>query len=98
MNKFKGFLIAFGLVIVFSIVGYVIDNDQGCSKAVYILILLSTIWMVIDSKKINIKQYKSVIAMGPVAMFFCGMGLWGLCFPLYLGAKLSIKDGTLPKK
>src|SRR5215472_3581273 len=59
------------------------------------LITLSTaLWAAIDSKKLQLKHYKSGISYGPTALFFGIALLWVVGFPWYLVMRYKIKTGT----
>jgi hypothetical protein len=59
-----------------------------------IMIVGTAIWVAIDSRKIELKRYKSGISYGPVALFFACALLWVIGFPWYLAMRHKIKTGT----
>jgi hypothetical protein len=60
----------------------------------FLMVIGTSIWMAIDSKKISLKKYKSFISMGPVSVFLCGVIFWIITFPCYLSVRFRIKEGT----
>lgn len=58
-----------------------------------IMIVGTSLWIAIDSKKIEIKKYKSGISYGPVLLFIATLLLWIVAFPWYLIVRERIKSG-----
>ncbi|MCH2383080.1 MAG: hypothetical protein MK290_10245 [Pedosphaera sp.] len=63
-----------------------------------IFILLSSIWVGIDSSKIELKKYKSGISYGPIVLTILCLALWIVAFPWYLVVRSKIKDGKAELK
>ena len=63
-----------------------------------IIILVSSIWVGIDSSKLELKKYKSGISYGPVVMVILCLLLWIVAFPWYLIVRGKIKAGTAKLK
>ena len=63
-----------------------------------IIILVSSIWVGIDSSKIELKKYKSGISYGPVVMVILCLLLWIVAFPWYLVVRGKINAGTAELK
>lgn len=63
-----------------------------------IFILLSSIWVGIDSSKIELKKYKSGISYGPIVLTILCLALWIVAFPWYLVVRTKIKDGKAELK
>ncbi len=60
----------------------------------WFLVLSTSLWVSIDSLKIQLKRYRSGISYGPVVLFIeCAM-LWIVGFPWYLSMRYKIKTGT----
>ena len=59
----------------------------------FLMVVGTAIWITIDSKKIEIKKYKSGISYGPVILFFATLLLWIVAFPWYLIVRERIKSG-----
>lgn len=60
----------------------------------WFMVLGTALWAAFDSKKIQLKQYKSGISYGPVVLFIAIALLWILGFPWYLAMRYKIKAGT----
>ena len=63
-----------------------------------IIILVSSIWVGIDSSKIELKKYKSGISYGPVVMVILCLLLWIVAFPWYLVVRGKINAGKAELK
>ena len=63
-----------------------------------IIILVSSIWVGIDSSKLELKKYKSGISYGPVVMVILCLLLWIVAFPWYLIVRGKINAGTAELK
>lgn len=63
-----------------------------------IIILVSSIWVGIDSSKLELKKYKSGISYGPVVMVILCLLLWIVAFPWYLIVRGKINTGTAELK
>lgn len=60
----------------------------------WVLLLLSSLWVAIDSKKVGLNRYSTAVSCRPIPLF-CGCCLvWFLAFPWYLWARFRIKNGT----
>jgi hypothetical protein len=58
-------------------------------------VLASSIWAVLDSKRVRLRRYYTAIAGGPATVFILLMVLgWPVVFPWYLGMRLKIMTGT----
>ena len=58
------------------------------------MILLTALWVAIDSSRLQLKRYKSGISYGPVLLFIAVALLWIPGFPWYLIVRYKIKTGT----
>jgi hypothetical protein len=63
-----------------------------------VLYSAASVWVAIDSKRIGATRYKSMMAMGPVAMFLCSLFFCGLTIPFYLVFRSRVKRGLVPLK
>ena len=65
---------------------------------VWLLIIGSSIWVVVDAKSTGVKsgQIKGLGNMGPWGWFFACLLLWILGFPLYLAKRGEFKTLTQP--
>jgi hypothetical protein len=60
---------------------------------VWLLVIGSSIWVVVDAKSIGVKrgQIKGIGNMGPWGWFVACLLLWILAFPLYLSKRSEFK-------
>ena len=90
-----------GLAILLTIVMVVVATylSEMLKLPIVMLMIVGTgIWAAVDSKKIELKKYKSGISYGPVVIFICHIGLWILAFPWYLSMRYKIKNGLAQLK
>jgi hypothetical protein len=64
----------------------------------WILFGITSVWVGIDSKKIEFKRYKSGFAPSPTGLFCLCYLLWIVIFPAYLWVRTKIKNGTAELK
>ncbi|MCB8981885.1 MAG: hypothetical protein H6657_31145 [Ardenticatenaceae bacterium] len=64
----------------------------------YLIIMVTALWAAWDSSKIGLRQYKSIISYGPIALFFAISFIWPIAFPLYLAMKFRIQRGIAEVK
>jgi len=64
----------------------------------WIMVLGTALWVAFDSKKINLKKYKSGLSYGPVVLFLAVASLWLVGFPWYLHVRHKIKNGLAELK
>lgn len=64
------------------------------NKEIALLVLISSLWVLIDAKKIGFKsgQLKGLFGMGPWGWFFGCLFLWILVFPIYLIKRKKLKE------
>ena len=91
MNTQIMVLLIVGLVVVDSIVSFfsaAVGDYLG-----YISYVGSSLWVAIDSSKMQLKRYKSGISYGPVALFIGCILLWLVAVPWYLWTRYQIESG-----
>jgi hypothetical protein len=64
----------------------------------WLLVLLTSLWAAIDSKKIGLHRYKVGVSAGPAVLFSLCYLLWVFVFPWYLWARFKIKAGEAVQK
>jgi hypothetical protein len=69
-----------------------------CFDLTWILILVTSLWAGIDSRKIELHRYKTITSGRPVALFCCCYILWIFVFPWYLWVRFKIKAGEVTLK
>ncbi len=90
----------FGIILISCIISWVLSSITGLSyiPGCELVVLGTTIWAAIDSKKLEFKKYKSAISYGPVVMFLVIGFLWIIAFPWYLHVRYKIKNGLAELK
>jgi hypothetical protein len=66
-----------------------------------LIVLASAIWVYIDAKKLNIKQYKKTFvspSTTPFGAMFIVAILWLITFPMYITFRYRIINGMIPLK
>ena len=61
------------------------------------LVLATATWAAWDSTRIRIREYKSGIALSPVALWIGIVMLWLIGLPWYLTVRYRISQGTQPR-
>lgn len=92
MKPREAISLTIALLLLTSLVGFDVGGKTLMLRDV--MILVTTLWAVIDSAKIHLKRYKSGISYGPVVLFVCMLLLWVVAFPWYLVVREKIKTGT----
>ena len=89
MKTWIAILFTIGLLVADFLISALIHFDLS-----WFMVLGTALWAAIDSKKIQLKRYKSGISYGPFALFFGIALLWFIGFPWYLAMRYKIKTGT----
>ena len=89
MNTWIAILFTIGLLAICSVISEVTGFNLTC-----IMVFGTALWAAIDSKKIQLKRYKSGISYGPVVLFIGCALLWIIAFPWYLVMRYKIRTGT----
>lgn len=64
-----------------------------------LLVSASAVWVYVDSKKLNAREYKSsFFAMSPGGLFVGTLLLWIFFFPGYLSLRYKITHNLIQKK
>jgi len=92
MKARDAILLTIALVLLTSFVGLNIAGRYVPLS--WFMILGTALWAAIDSKKIQLRRYKSGISYGPVALFIAIALLWIVGFPWYLVMRYRIKTGA----
>ena len=67
-------------------------------NAMLIVVIVTAVWGAVDSAKLELKRYKSMISQGPVMLFLGIVVLWIIIFPWYLVMRERIKSGQATLK
>ena len=62
------------------------------------MVVVTSIWVALDSKKLELKKYKSGISHSPGVLLVLCLALWIVGFPWYLTVRGRIKSGTAELK
>jgi len=89
MKTWIAILFTIGLLVATNLISILIHFSLT-----WFMVLGTALWAALDSKKIQLKQYKSGISYGPVVLFIAISLLWILGFPWYLVMRYKIKTGT----
>src|SRR3989344_2792375 len=68
-------------------------------RLIPLVILISAIWVYIDARRLNIRQYKKTalsLSTTPAGTAFLVFILWIIAFPLYLSYRYRIVTGKIP--
>lgn len=72
--------------------------DRRFAPLVLLSIFGTSIWAAIDSAKIDLQKYQTVIALHPVILFNLMYFFWFVLFPWYLVVRSQIRAGSLPRR
>jgi hypothetical protein len=89
MKAWAALLFTFGLIVLSGVV-----TEITHINITLLMILGTSLWVAIDSRKIELLKYKSGISYGPIVLFFACVFLWLLGFPWYLIVRNKIKTGV----
>lgn len=64
----------------------------------FLVVLGSAAWAAFDSAALELRRYKSRLAVGPAAVFLAVALLWILAFPTYLMLRQKLRAGELELK
>jgi len=88
------------LILLFSIFLIIIIVPASILNIVLTLIVFgSSIWAYIDSKNINVQNYKKTFLMpssSPIGVAIVILLLWGIAFPLYIVWRYKALNGMIP--
>ncbi len=89
MKTWQAILFTFVLLIVVVIASGLIGFDLT-----WPMVLGTSLWIALDSRKIELLRYKSGISLRPLVLFIACALLWIVGFPWYLSMRYKIKNGT----
>jgi hypothetical protein len=92
MKTWLAVLLTIALYVLSSLITF--DIGGRAVSLSWFMVLGTSIWVAIDSSKMQLQRYKSGISYGPVVLFFCGLVLWIIAFPWYLSMRYKIQNGT----
>lgn len=89
MKPLNAILFTLGLYIITLTIGTILFGKDA-AMAIFIMIIVSSIWVAKDSKKINLINYKSGISYSPIWLGILCFFLWIIAFPWYLIVRYKI--------
>jgi hypothetical protein len=87
--------ISLGSILLFFLL---VTYDRRLVPLVLVSIFGTSIWAAVDSAKIELQEYKTLIALHPLVLFNAMYFLWFVLFPWYLVVRGQIRAGTLPRR
>jgi hypothetical protein len=93
MKTWQAILFTFALLFLVIILSGVIQFDLT-----WPLVLGTSLWVALDSRKIELLRYQSGISLKPLVLFIACALLWIVGFPWYLSMRYKIKNGTATLK
>ena len=85
------------LSLILVVVTVIVSEAVGFDLMMF-MILGTALWIAIDSKKINLKKYKTGLSYNPVILFLAVALLWIIGFPWYLHVRHKIGNGLAELK
>ena len=92
MKTWHAVLFATAIYILTSLVA--LDIGGRAVSLSWFMILGTSLWIAVDSSKIQLRRYRSGISYGPVVLFFGSLLVWIVAFPWYLSMRYKIQRGT----
>jgi len=89
MKPWLAILVTVGLLAVCLALSTVVHMDL-----IWPMVLATSLWAAIDSRKLQLRRYQSGISYGPSVIFIACALLWIVGFPWYLIMRHKIKTGT----
>jgi hypothetical protein len=63
-----------------------------------VAIVGTSLWVALDSARLNVSKYKSQVAAHPFVLFTACVGLWPVVFPVYLVTRSRIRAGLVQEQ
>jgi hypothetical protein len=67
-------------------------------QPIYVVVWATAIWAAIDSKRLDITQYDSALAIAPLGVLIALVLFWPITFPWYLKLHWRVKNGEIGQK
>jgi hypothetical protein len=75
-----------------------VTYDPRLVPLVIVSIFGTSLWVAVDSAKLDLQEYRTKIAVNPLILFNAMYLLWFILFPWYLIVRSQIRAGTLPRR
>ena len=76
----------------------VLISRQFGELAAWMTIAVYSLWAAIDSHRIGLNRYRTIISHSPVAIFLACFAFWIIVFPVYLVVRAQIVCGQATLK
>ena len=72
--------------------------ERRLAPLIVLIIFATSIWSAVDSARMELREYKTRIALHPLILFNAMYLLWFVLFPWYLVIRSRIRAGTLSRR
>ncbi len=93
MKRMQAIMLTLGIVVV-----SIIITRITMFNVVVPIVIITSLWMAIDSHRLQLSKYESDIPHKPFIVFCLGLGLWIVIFPMYLETRYKIKNHLVELK
>jgi hypothetical protein len=91
----EAILISLGMMFVLYIL---LAYERRLAPLIVLIIFATSIWATVDSARIDLRGYKTRIALHPLVLFNAMYLLWFVLLPWYLVIRSKIRAGTLLRR
>jgi hypothetical protein len=95
LSRRDALAISLGLLLLFAIL---LSYERQLAALISLIVVATSIWAAIDSVRVDLRCYKTRIALHPILLFNAMYLLWPVLFPWYLVVRSKIDDGSLARK
>jgi hypothetical protein len=95
LSRKAALTISLGLLLVFALL---LSFERQLVALISIIVVATSIWAAVDSVRVDLRCYKTRIALHPILLFNAMYLLWPIMFPWYLIVRSKIDEGSLARK
>jgi hypothetical protein len=96
MSTVSAIMITSAIILLCFVIGLVSSAEV---KNILTLVIVGTsVWMFVDAWRLDLRTYKSGIAVYPFVLFTAGLVVWPVIFPAYVVVRSKILAEQLPKR
>jgi hypothetical protein len=95
LSRRDAIIISLGLLLLFAIL---LSYERQLVALISLIVVATSIWAAVDSVRVDLRCYKTRIALHPILLFNAMYLLWPVLFPWYLIVRSKIDDGSLARK
>jgi hypothetical protein len=95
LSRRDALTISLGLLLLFAIL---LSFERRLVALISLVVVATSIWAAVDSVRVDLRCYKTRIALHPILLFNAMYLLWPVMFPWYLIVRSKIDDGSLARK